>query len=77
MRYLCVWVQNSGTLTFLIHGYFLDMGTFLPAELYGMNLNYFEGLSLILLMVLNLDYCYLGASQLINLNPARALINAK
>ena len=32
---ICVWVQNSGTLTSLIHGYFLNMGTFLFAELYG------------------------------------------
>ena len=33
---ICVWVQKSGTVTFLIHGYFLNMGTFLFAELYGM-----------------------------------------
>ena len=32
---ICVWVQNSGTLTFLIHGYFLNMGTLLFVELYG------------------------------------------
>ena len=27
-------MQNSGTFTFLIHGYFLNTGTFLFAELY-------------------------------------------
>ena len=33
MGYVYVWVQNSGTLTFLFHGCFLNTGTFLLAEL--------------------------------------------
>ena len=40
MRYV-YGVQNSGTLTFLIHGYFLNMGTFLLADLYGISFTLF------------------------------------